>query len=344
MTQADVPMVSVIAPCRNEAAFVAAAIQTILDNDYPADSLELLVVDGMSTDGTREIVAGIAERDNRVRLLDNPHKFVSSAMNIGIKKSRGEYIIRIDCHSSFAPDYVPKCVEVLQRTGADDVGGYMTTLPGADTAVAKAIANATSSKFGVGNSAFRLSGPEQEVDTVPFGTYRREIFDKIGLYDERLLRNQDIELNWRIRKAGGRIIISPEIKLSYYNRDTYRGLAQQSFNNGFWNPYTIWLIGGGLSFRHFVPMFFVSGLIVFTTGAFFAQPVKWMLLGYILLYLSVASLVSIKSALLDTRRESKIAPALLTLWSFVVLHTAYGLGSLWSIITIPFRQVIKFKH
>ncbi len=155
MAESDVPMVSVIAPCRNEAAYIAQAIQTILHSDYPAEAMELLVVDGMSTDGTRQIVAETAKKDNRVRLLDNPQRIVPTAMNIGIGQSRGEYIIRIDCHSTFAPDYISKCVEVSQRTGADNVGGYITTLPGADTAVAKAIAEATSSKFGVGNSAFR---------------------------------------------------------------------------------------------------------------------------------------------------------------------------------------------
>lgn len=337
MAEAGVPMVSVIAPCRNEADFIEQAIRSILQSDYPVDSIELLVVDGMSSDSTREIVREMAKKDNRIRFLDNPGKIVPTAMNIGIKASRGQYIIRIDSHSTFAPDYISKCVEVSRRTGADNVGGYLTTLPGADTASAKAIAEATSSGFGVGNSMFRLNGPEQEVDTAPFGTYRREVFDKIGLYEERLVRNQDIELNARIRKAGGRIIISPEIKCSYYNRTTYRGLWQQSFNNGLWNPYTIWLVGGGLSLRHFVPMFFVLGLITFTIGAFFWWPVKWMLLSYNLLYLFVALAVSIKLA------WHKKAHTILILWSYVVLHVAYGLGSLWSVITIPFKFPNRHK-
>jgi len=331
MNNKELPKVAIIAPCRNEARFIEKSIRTILDSDYPDELIELLVIDGMSTDGTREIVGKMAEQDNRIRLLDNPGKIVPSAMNIGIKAARCEYIIRMDCHATFASDYISKCIEVSRRTGAENVGGYSVTLPGADTNVAKAIAVATSCGFGVGNAMFRLTGPEQEVDTVPFGTYRKVLFDKIGLYDERLVRNQDIELNSRIHKAGGRIIISPEIKLNYYNRATYRGLWQQSFNNGLWNPYTIWLVGSGLSFRHFVPMFFVLGLITFTIGAFLGWLFKWILLGYILLYLSTASVFSIQSV-----RRTKTS-AILVLWSFVVLHLAYGLGSVWAVITIPFK-------
>ncbi len=328
-------MVSVIAPCRNEAAFIEKAIKTILHSDYPAELIELLVVDGLSTDGTRDIIQKMAEQDNRIKLLDNPQRIVPAAMNIGIKASRGEYIIRIDCHSTFAPDYVSKCIEVSQKTGADNVGGYIETLPGDDTAVARAIAKATSNRFGIGNSMFRLSGSEREVDTVPFGTFRRNLFDKIGLYDLRLVRNQDIELNARIRKAGGRIIISPEIKLGYYNRATFRGLWQQSFNNALWNPYTFLLAGGGPSIRHFIPLIFILGLIALIGGTFFLWPVKWMLLGYILFYLAVACYFSMQSA-----RQINVS-ALLVLWSFVTLHIAYGLGTLWSIITIPFKFTLK---
>ncbi len=331
MAEIKLPMVSVIAPCRNEAAFIENALNSILQSDYPAERMELLVVDGMSTDGTYDTIQKMANQDSRIKLIDNPKHTVPAAMNIGIKAACGKYIVRIDCHCKFAPDYVRKCIETIERTGADNVGGYCATLPGADTNVAGAIATATSSAFGVGNALFRLGGQEREVDTVPFGTYRKEIFDKIGIYDERLVRNQDIELNWRIRKAGGRIVISPEIKVAYYNRTTYHGLWQQAFNNGLWNPYTIWLTGGGLSLRHFVPMFFVLGLIVLATASFFLSIAKWILLGYTALYLSVAVFFSLKHS------RSKGTSAILVLWFYVVLHIAYGLGSIWSVLTIPFK-------
>jgi len=331
MNEAKLPTVTVLAPCRNEVNFIEKTLTSILENDYRSDCIEVLVIDGISDDGTREVVKKIAAKDSRVKLLDNPRKIVPSAMNIGIKAARGDYIIRIDCHSSFASDYISKSIAVSQRTGADNVGGYIETLPGANTPTAKAIATASSCEFGVGNSAFRTGGPEQEVDTVPFGTFRRDLFEKIGLYDERLVRNQDIELNSRIRKNGGRIIISPEIKLSYYNRATYSGLWQQSFNNGLWNPYTIWLVGSGLYLRHFVPMFFVLSIIILAVVSLFFWPTTIVLTAGILLYFSVATVFAGKAS------KTSDVSMLKVLWCFFVLHFAYGIGSLWGIITIPFK-------
>jgi len=331
MVEIDLPMVSVIAPCRNEAHFIEKAIRTILENDYPCNLFEVLVVDGMSTDGTRDIVKKLCEQDGRIRLLDNPQKIVPSAMNIGIKAARGEYIVRVDCHTCLAPDYISKCIELAERTGADNVGGCWVTLPGEDTPVANAIAVATSTSFGVGNSVKINVGAEQERDTAAMGTFKKSLFERIGFYDERLVRNQDMELNSRIRKAGGSIVVSPEIKVGYYNRTTYLGLWQQSFNNGLWNPYTVWLVGGGLSLRHFVPLFFVSGLIGFMVGAFFWWPLILVLLAYVVLYLLVACVFSIRPA-----RHKKVS-ATLVFWSYIVLHLAYGLGSIWGIITTPFK-------
>ncbi|MFZ0035412.1 MAG: glycosyltransferase family 2 protein [Sedimentisphaerales bacterium] len=330
--------ISIIIPMRNEENFIGRCLDSFLCQVQVGENLEIVCVDGMSTDRTRDIVRQYGGRDKRIRLIENPDRFTAAGMNLGIVQSRGDFIIVASCHAKYSPNYVSKCLEVIQRTGAEHVGGYMTTLQGRDTRVGRAIATATSCRFGVGNAAFRLGGQEREVDTLAFGMYRRSVFEKVGLYDERLIRNQDIELNSRIRKRGGRIVISPEIKLSYYNRATYRGLWQQSFNNALWNPYTIWLVGRGPTFRHFIPMFFVSGLITFIIGAFFWWPLKWILFGYVLLYLSVACVFSIKRT-----RQTKIS-ATLVLWSFVVLHMAYGLGEIWSIITIPFKFPNRHKQ
>jgi len=329
--QHEWPRVSVLAPCRNEASFIQTAIQSILDNDYPADKIEVLVLDGMSTDGTREIVQQMIIRDSRIKLVDNPDKIVPTAMNIGIRAAQGEYIIRIDCHAKFSNDYIRRCIEVHRRTKANNVGGYSVTLPGANTPMARAIASVASCRFGVGNSQFRLTGPEQQVDTVPFGTYKKEMLEKIGGYDERLVRNQDIELNSRIRKAGGTIIISPEIKLCYYNRATLKGLWQQSFNNGLWNPYTVWLVGGGLSLRHFIPMVFVLGIAVLLAGSVLWSAMFWLLLGYLSLYSFFAAIFAIQ-----TTQQNKVN--IPNVWiCFWVLHIAYGIGSLWAVLTIPFK-------
>lgn len=324
-------LVSIIIPVRNEKKFIDKCLDSFLLQIQGRDDFEILCVDGMSTDGTRGIINQYIRGDKRIRLIENPKRIAPSAMNLALDQAGGDFIMVVGCHAEYAPDYINKCLDVIERTRAEHVGGYMTTVPGADTATGNAIAAATSCCFGIGNSMFRLSGPEQEVDTVPFGMYRRGIFERIGRYDERLVRNQDIELNSRIRKAGGKIIISPEIKLKYYNRATYRGLWQQAFNNGLWNPYTIWLVGGGLYIRHFVPMFFVLGLITFTIGAFGGWSFRWILLGYILFYLLTASVFSTQSV-----RRTKTS-FILVLWAFVVLHLAYGLGSIWAIITIPFK-------
>jgi len=325
------PFVTVIAPCRNEVDFIEGVVNSILSGDYPDERIEILIVDGMSNDGTREKVAEIAKEDSRVRLIDNSNKIVPAAMNIGIKAAKGEYIVRIDCHCDFAPDYISKCIELIQRTNAANVGGYLETLPGSDKETAKAIASATASKFGVGNSAFRIGGCESEVDTVPFGTCRKDIFEQVGYYDERLVRNQDIELNSRIKKAGGKIIISPEIKLKYYNRATYRGLWQQSFNNGLWNPYTIWLVGGGLQLRHFVPMFFVLSIVVLGAASILYWPLVVLLAMDLILYTAAATCFAIKAG-----RDRNVSIGRV-LWAYFVLHIAYGLGSLWAILTIPFK-------
>jgi hypothetical protein len=213
-------------------------------------------------------------------------------MNKAIRQSRGEIIIRLDCHAEYPSDYIQNCLEVIGRTGDDNVGGYIVTLPADDSSVGRAIAAAASSRFGVGGSDFRTGGGEHEVDTVPFGCFRREVFDRFGFYDERLVRNQDIELNSRIRKGGGRIVISPNIRLAYYTRSTFKGLRQQSFANGLWNPYTLYLVGGGLRPRHLVPMFFVMVMAALGIGGVFFRQLWYALATVMALYAAAAFAVS----------------------------------------------------
>ncbi len=330
------PHVTVIVPCRNEEKFIGKCLDSFLCQMGSKKDCEILCVDGISTDRTAEIIKEYSVRDNRVKLITNVAKITPVAMNLALKQAQGDFIVVVSCHAEYASDYIDKCLEVIHRTGADQVGGYIITCPSENTATGVAIAAATSCLFGVGNSKFRLSGPEQEVDTVPFGMYRREVFKKIGLYDERMVRNQDIELNSRIRKSGGRIIISPEIKATYYSRATYRGIWQQSFSNGLWNPYTIWLAIGSLSLRHFVPLVFVLSPLLLFVGSLLP-------LGIIFDILFLAVLLSYGIAALyfsfRLSREKRL-PIRYILWSFIVLHIAYGLGSLWGILTF----LIKFPN
>lgn len=323
--------ISILIPMRNEERFVARCLDSVLAQVRGREDVEIFCIDGRSTDRTREIVQAYAARDPRIRLLDNPRRIPPAALNLALDQARGEIIVRLDCHAEYAPDYLERCVEVLRRSGADNVGGYMQTLPSDDTPIGRAIAAATSSRFGVGGSAFRTGGPEQEADTVPFGCFRREVFDRVGRFDERLARNQDIEFNSRIRRAGGRIVISPLIRLTYFNRATLGGLARQAFQNGLWNPYTIYLVGAGLRPRHFIPLAFVLSLLALAAAGLAWRPAWLLLAAELLLYGGASLAAAIRAA------RSSGAPAALVWPAFVVLHLAYGAGSLWGVLTAPLK-------
>src|SRR5262249_33064608 len=256
------PFVSIVIPCRNETRFIRACLGSIVSNDYPADSLEVLVVDGMSTDDTRGIVAELARAHACIKLLDNPKHVTPSALNIGIREARGEIIIRMDAHSEYPAHYISKCVEQLTLTRADVVGGPINSRPIRDTLMANTIALATSHPFGGGNSKFRTSSQAAYVDTVPFGAYRREVFERVGFFDERLVRNQDNEFSSRIIQSGGKIYLTPELTAFYHNQDTFAGFVRQAFRTGMWNVWTVSLTPEAFQLRHFIPFFFVSALVV----------------------------------------------------------------------------------
>jgi glycosyltransferase involved in cell wall biosynthesis len=327
-------LVSIILPSRNEEAFIAKALDSILAQVKGRDDIEVLCVDGMSTDRTRQIVSDYAARDPRVRLIDNPGRTPPRALNAGIANARGRIIVRMDCHSECSPNYVEANVELIQRTGAECVGGYVTTLPGKDTPVGRSIAAALSGRFGVGNCRSRTvkdSNEEEESDEATFGTWPRELFDRIGLFDERLDRNQDMEFFTRIRKHGGRIIISPKITVTYYARSTFASFCKQAFDNGKWGPYTLYLVGGGMRPRHFAPMAFVAALLAGALGGWVWWPLWILPPAALLTYLTVGCIFSVKGA----REYRTWWP--LVLAAFMQLHLAYGTGSLWGALSAPFR-------
>jgi len=326
-------LVSIIIPMRNEEAFVGKCLDSVLAQIEGRHDVEVLCVNGASTDRTLDIVREYADRDSRVTVVDNPDRIVPCGMNRAITRSKGDILIRLDCHCEYAPDYIDKCIEVLERTSADNVGGYVLTTSANDTPIGRAVAAATASRFGVGGSVFRTGGGEQEVDTVPFGCFKRSTFERFGLYDERLVRNQDIELNSRIRKGGGRIVISPDITLTYFTRSTFTGLRQQAFNNGLWNPYTMWIAGGGLRVRHFVPLVFVLSLLVLGCGGLWWPPIWYALALELTVYLIGAFAFGSQAA----RKNS--TSVFLVVFGFMQLHVAYGIGLLWGVITAP----VKFK-
>ena len=226
------PFITVVCPIRNEERHIAGCLQSILHQDYHPARMEILVVDGMSDDGTRAVVRRLQAQDTRVKLLNNPDRIVPVAMNIGIKQARGEIIVRVDGHAEIAENYLSACVHHLAQTGAACVGGPIASIN--TTYIGRGIALAMSFPFGVGNSRFRTSNFSGYVDTLAFGAYRREIFDRIGWFDEEMVRCQDDELNYRLRKYGGQIYMTPDINSKYFPRASLKKLWRQYFQYGFW--------------------------------------------------------------------------------------------------------------
>ena len=227
MTQ---PYVTVAMPCLNEAGFIEACLRSVQAQTYPHDRLEILVADGGSTDGTREILARLAAEDTRIRVIDNPRRIQAAGLNCVIRESRGEVIVRMDVHAEYAPDYVEKCVEVLARTAADSVGGAQRCA--ARTPFQEAVCVALRSPLGVGGAAYRDPSREGFVDTVFLGAFRRSALDRIGHYDEGAVTNEDAEINQRLVQSGGRIYLSPEIKVRYFPRDSLAAIARQYYRYG----------------------------------------------------------------------------------------------------------------
>ena len=318
------PFISVVIPVYNEEKYLDACIQTLLRQDYPQEQMTWIFVDGMSTDKTREILRSYQnEYPDLIQVLDNPNKTVPYAMNIGIQAAEGPYLIRLDAHAEYAEDYFSKCVKVLEQTGADNVGGAMETK--ARTPIGRTIAKMLSSKFGVGDSQFRTNGQDGYVDTVPFGAFRREIFEKVGLYDERLTRNQDSELNYRIIKNGGKIYLSQKIKLAYYCRDSVKGIAKMAQLNGKWNIITNKLCPGSMRLRHFIPFLFVLSLIGLPLLGLL-WPGFWCLLG-----VELAAYFAL-DVLFSARIAAGLKEFLQLIFLFPMFHICYGWGSVKGIV------------
>lgn len=324
------PFVSIVIPCRNEESFIGPCLDSIMANDFPKESLEILVVDGMSEDGTRGIVAAYAAKYDFFKLVDNPRKITPCGLNLGLERARGQIIMRMDAHTYYPTNYISGLVAALQQTGADNVGGRWITRPGADTRVAQAIALVLAHPLGVGNAYFRIGAKEpRQVDTVPFGCYHREVFERLGRFDERLERNQDIEFNSRLERSGGTIYLIPEIYSSYHARSTLKDLWRNNFNNGLWNIYCTAINAVSMSIRHFVPLIFVLALILAASLSTCVAVAKYFLGAILTLY----GLVLAGASFFLARRHGSGYMALLPL-VFIVLHISYGLGSVWGLLTV----------
>jgi glycosyltransferase involved in cell wall biosynthesis len=316
------PEVSVIVPCRNEVGWIARCLESILCNDYPRDRLEVLVVDGMSDDGTRSIIEDVARQHPAIRLIDNPKRITPTALNAGIAAARGAIIMRMDAHVEYPPDYVSKLIDQLEQSGADNVGGVCLTCPANESALARAIAVGMSHPLGVGNSHFRIGSTKSRwVDTVPFGCYRRDVFDRIGVFDEELTRNQDDELNLRLIRAGGRILLVPDVVSQYYARDSLLRLWRMYFQYGYFKPLVIRKIGRVMTLRQVVPSLFAAALVVLAIAAY------WSTLALAALAFLVGSyLLAIAGVASSTLTKQGFACASWLFAVFPTLHFAYGSG------------------
>lgn len=308
---------------RNEAAYLSGALTSVVNQDYPGEKIEILVVDGMSNDGTRDVVAQFQNRypGRKIYLFDNHGKIVPTGMNVGLHQARGDVIVRVDGHCEIAPDYITRCVFYLESNAADGVGGPMTTI--GQSQLAESIALAMSSQFGVGNSSFRtVSGKSLLVDTVPFPAYTRQMVEKAGFYDEELVRNQDDEYNYRIRELGGRLLLAGDIHSTYYiNRTTRKELWQQYFQYGFWKIRVLQKRPRQMSLRQYVPFSFVMSLLISSALGLWFSWARFLLLiifgSYVIANLVESFLVAQKRGFRHLLRLPFI---------FLVLHISYGLG------------------
>lgn len=326
---------SVICPIYNEEKYIGQFLESIFLQDYPKDDMEILLVDGMSKDKTREIILNYISRYPFIRLIDNPDKIVPCAMNRGIDASKGDIIIRLDAHATYQPDYLSVLVNGLKRLHADNVGTVCKTDVLNKTPKTLAIREVLCNKFGVGNSTFRTGiDHEQEVETVPFGCWPRTVFERFGKYDERLVRNQDIELNKRILRGGGKIYILPDTFCTYLARETWAALAKNNYGNGKWNILTVYYTKtcSSLSVRHFVPMLFLLSLIVPLLLATLWGPFVFVSLLSFMMYALAVYAVSLKLAV-----QKKLSFSSLAI-TFFVLHLSYGWGSLVGVFLLPFTK------
>ena len=314
--------VSVVMPVYNEAHFIERSLGALLRQTYPAEQMEIIVADGQSTDATRSLIEALAASSPvPIKIVDNPGRIAPTGLNAAIKASRGEIVVRVDGHCEIEPDYVANCVRHLRAGEAEGVGGPIETV--GETLTARAIALAMSSKFGVGGSAFRTINDRQMlVDTVAFPGYTRAIIERAGLYNEELVRNQDDEYNYRIRKMGGRILLAPDIRSRYYSRSTFKSLWRQYYQYGYWKVRVMQLHPRQMSLRQFVPALFALALLATGALALISSFGRWSLVALVALYLC-ANLAS--AVVTASGRFKLVAPLAL---SFAILHLSYGLGFL----------------
>jgi succinoglycan biosynthesis protein ExoA len=318
------PLVSVIIPCRDEENTIVGVLEAFAAQTYPLTRMEIILADGFSTDGTRiRVRTFLAEHpEYPLRLIDNPGLTAPAGINAGVRDSRGEIILRMDAHAFPQPDYIQRCVELLRKTGSDGVGGSVDVLPRVNTVWARAIAAAGANPFSTGGSRFRVGGAMGEVDTIPFGAYRRDVFDRLGGFNESVPVNEDYEWNYRVRKSGGKIVYSPEIRSQYFSRGTIPAMIRQYFMYGRQKAVMLSFHPESLKLRQAIPALFLPSLALGFFAGFLWKPLWFLSVGELLLYLSFAVFFSAWDAM--RRRQGEFLFSLPPI--FLLIHIFWGLG------------------
>ena len=331
------PFVSIVMPVRDELSYIRRSVTAVLVQDYPRDRMEVLVADGMSTDGTRRILRDLAQKDDRVRIIDNRRHTTAAGLNEAIAQARGDIVIRADGHCELAPDYVRRCVDHILNDRVDGVGGPIHTV--GETYMARVIAAAMRSRFGVGGSAFRTTcGRTLLVDTIPFPAYCRDIIERAGKYDEGLFRNEDDEYNYRLRKLGAKLLLAADVRSTYYSRSTLPSLWHQYYRYGFWKVRVMQKHPRQMSWRQFVPATFIVALLASgSAGLAYASiaPVFFAVVGsYVLASLTATAMVARRHP-----AESALVPL-----AFAALHFAYGFGFLHGLVRMPWTPASPVRQ
>lgn len=331
------PLVSIIVPCYNEQATIPLLLEAICAQTFPNPDMEVIVADGRSTDQTRQAIILFQQShpDLSVRLVDNPNRNIPAGLNRALAAAQGQFIIRLDAHSVPAGDYVERCVENLQARRGENVGGVWEIRPRGNGLVQQAIALAAAHPLGVGDARYRYTSQASYVDTVPFGAFRRETFDQLGRFDERLLTNEDYEFNARLRQAGGRIWLDPQIRSTYFARASLKDLARQYWRYGFWKWRMLRRYPQTLRWRQALPPVFVLFILALLFIAPFWAAARAALSAVLVLYLFVLIMGSISAAL----RSRKPGLALAVPLAIVVMHFCWGAGFLWSMITSSSKEM-----
>ncbi len=325
--------VSIIIPCYNEEKHITNLLDGIQTQGYPLDEIEVIIADGFSMDQTRQKITEykLKHPELTVHLVDNVQRTIPSGLNTAIRAAQGTYIIRLDAHSIPQPFYIHLCIEALKAGKGDNVGGIWVVKPSDQTWMAKSIAAAGSHPLAVGDASYRYANKPAYVDTVPFGSYRKDLLDKIGLYDETLLSNEDYEFNTRIRKAGGKVWMDPAIQSVYFARGSLANLAKQYWRYGYWKVQMLRRYPETIRYRQALPPLFIGGMFLLAILSFFSKLLFTLFGIFALVYLLILLLAGIMFAL--QKRELNFIIGLPL--AIIVMHFCWGGGFWWSLISMP---------